>query len=380
MEVAGSELLAALAAGTSDLADALKQRLGGRPTFLVPSGRAGLYHLLCVLPQDRVLLPAYTCGVVVEAVLRAGKTPVFVDVDPETCNMRPEAVTELASADTVILATHQFGIPCDLTKLLAIAESSAAPLIEDAAGSFGSLINGRPAGTQGVAGFLSFEATKTLTLGQGGAVVVSDPELARRLGKRLDGSLLTSRRIEQLLDVLRIAADPIATSKLIYPLTYRIKTRGQRYTAGTDAQVLSPSRLYDHSLPRWQQRLGVRLLRRFDAICARRRHIRSYYERELVALPGIALPRLPPDSDPVLIRFPLRVLTRPKLEFYRRCTAAGLDLAFSFSYTCVPQHDEARFPGAAQLARQVLDLPMYSHLTDVDLERIVAIVRSSADA
>ena len=83
-----------------------------------------------------------------------------------------------------------------------------------------------------------------------------------------------------------------------------------------------------------------------------------------------------PEQKPVYVRFPIRV--DHKASFYESCARAGLDLAFAYSYVCA--QDTARFPVSKRMAESVLNLPIYSHLSERRLETIVAIVQRAVQA
>lgn len=382
MEAGPSDLFRAVLPRTGDgeLAAALAAWLGGPAVYVVGSGRGALYHLLSVLPERRIIVPAYTCSVVVEAVRRAGREPIFVDVELDTLNLSPTQVAAAATSETAILATHQFGLPCDLPALAATARQVGALLLEDAAGALGSRLGGALVGTLGAAGILSFESTKTLSIGHGGAIVTRDSGLAHVLGTRLERELRAPSAGAGLADLGRVAVDRPVTSRPLYGLVHRVMTRGDRPTANLAGEAPSPPRLYDARLSPWQERLARSTLLRLDEIVHRRRSIRDFYRQRLQDLKGVALPRILPGADPVLIRFPIRVEGRSKHDFYQRCVLRGVDLAFSFSYTCVPHDRDQEFPIASRLAREILDLPMYSTLTDDNLERIVDTVQAVARA
>jgi dTDP-4-amino-4,6-dideoxygalactose transaminase len=129
---------------------------------------------------DEVIVPANTFVATVEAVVLAGATPRFVDVDDETLLLTPEIVTDAISRYTAaIIAVDLYGNMPRLDELAALAERSKIALIEDAAQAQGSRWNGRPAGSFGVAGCFSFYPGKNLgAFGDAGAVVTNDGSLA----------------------------------------------------------------------------------------------------------------------------------------------------------------------------------------------------------
>jgi dTDP-4-amino-4,6-dideoxygalactose transaminase len=126
-------------------------------------------------PGDEVICPAFTFYATAEAIARAGATPVFVDIDPQTLNLDPEKAAEKVTSRTkAIMPVHLFGRPAPLAELAPLG----LPLIEDAAQAFGSPHVARA----GVASTFSFYPSKNLfALGDGGLVAVNDPELAERI-------------------------------------------------------------------------------------------------------------------------------------------------------------------------------------------------------
>lgn len=129
-------------------------------------------------PGDEVICPAFTFYASAEAVSRTGATPVFCDIDPATLNLDPDDVAARVGERTrAILAVHLFGRPAALGLL------PAGPLVvEDAAQAFGAEVEGRRAGSVGVAGTFSFFPTKNLFgLGDGGLVCTSDQGVAGRV-------------------------------------------------------------------------------------------------------------------------------------------------------------------------------------------------------
>jgi dTDP-4-amino-4,6-dideoxygalactose transaminase len=154
------------------------------------SGTAALHLgllLLGVGPGDEVLCPSFTFVATANAILYCGATPVFVDSEAETWNMCPQRLRE-AIADRVrlgnkpkaLLLVHLYGMPAQLTELLAVAAEFDLPILEDAAEALGASWQQRPLGSFGQVGVFSFNGNKILTTSGGGALVTADPELARR--------------------------------------------------------------------------------------------------------------------------------------------------------------------------------------------------------
>lgn len=134
-----------------------------------------------VTPRDEVILPSFTFTTTATAFALRGAVPVFVDVRKDTLNL-DEHLVEGAITDRTraIVAVHYAGVGCDMAALWDIADRRGLMLIEDAAQGFGSDYHGRPLGSIGAVGALSFHETKNVISGEGGALIINDPALVDR--------------------------------------------------------------------------------------------------------------------------------------------------------------------------------------------------------
>ncbi|MBG0772739.1 DegT/DnrJ/EryC1/StrS family aminotransferase [Oleidesulfovibrio alaskensis] len=152
---------------------------GGSVSFA--AARMGLYALLKasgVGAGDEVILTAFTCAVMADAVLRTGATPVYTDVDPVTLGTCPQAVERaLTDRTRAVVAQHSFGIPCRIEDIALITRSRGVLLIEDCALTLGSRLHGRTAGTFGDAAIFSTDHTKPLNTLIGGVVYTRNTAL-----------------------------------------------------------------------------------------------------------------------------------------------------------------------------------------------------------
>ncbi len=169
----------------SQRAEALiREVTGGVRAVLVPSCSAALEMaalLLNLAPGDEVIVPSYTFVTTANSVVHRGAVPVFVDVDPVTFNIDPDAVAAAVTLRTkAIFVVHYAGVPAAMDRLLAIAEAHGLAVIEDAAQAYGSAFEGRPAGSLGLASCFSFHATKNVVAGEAGALVINRPDLVER--------------------------------------------------------------------------------------------------------------------------------------------------------------------------------------------------------
>jgi perosamine synthetase len=165
----------------------LSARLGAQ-TLAVGSGTDALhlsYLLAGIGPGDEVIVPLFTCTATNIPLLYLGAKIVFADIDPFTMNVDPIDVAKKITPRTkAIVVVHYGGCVCDMDAIKEIAESAGIPVIEDAAHAMGALYKGVPVGSLSNYTMFSFQAIKTITTGDGGALSIRDQtqaELAKRL-------------------------------------------------------------------------------------------------------------------------------------------------------------------------------------------------------
>lgn len=162
----------------------MKQKYGFNEVFLVPSGTAALEMgamLANIGPGDEVILPSYTFSSTVNAVVIFGAKPVFCEVDPVTMNMDPSKIEALITPKTKMLLPIDYaGLPCEIDKIMEIAERHHLIVMQDCAQSYGSSYKGKPCGTVPHIATFSFHETKNYSAGEGGALIVNVPEWVQR--------------------------------------------------------------------------------------------------------------------------------------------------------------------------------------------------------
>lgn len=131
-------------------------------------------------PGDRVAVTAYSWPATANVIRHCGAEPVFIDIDPHTFNMDAAKLESvLRGGVRAVLPVDAFGLMADLPTICALAATYGAVVIEDAACAIGADIDGRRAGTWGIAGCFSFHPRKAITTGEGGVVTTNDPDVAR---------------------------------------------------------------------------------------------------------------------------------------------------------------------------------------------------------
>jgi dTDP-4-amino-4,6-dideoxygalactose transaminase len=162
----------------------LETELGAARALLVHSCTAALElsaMLLDLAPGDEVIMPSFTFVTTANAVVLQGGVPVFVDIDPRTLCIDPARIEQAITPRTrSIWPVHYAGVACDLDAVVDIATAHDLVVVEDAAQGICASHRGRPLGTVGALGTLSFHETKNVTCGEGGALLINDPELVDR--------------------------------------------------------------------------------------------------------------------------------------------------------------------------------------------------------
>jgi dTDP-4-amino-4,6-dideoxygalactose transaminase len=162
----------------------LEQRTGARKALLTHSCTAALEMaaiLADIQPGDEVIMPSYTFVSTANAFVLRGAVPVFVDIRPDTLNI-DETLIEAAITEKTraIVPVHYAGVGCEMDVIMDIAARHNLLVIEDAAQGIMSTYKGRPLGSIGHLAALSFHETKNIISGEGGALLVNEPELAER--------------------------------------------------------------------------------------------------------------------------------------------------------------------------------------------------------
>ena len=191
-EAFNTNWIAPLGPNVNGFEQELQEYTGAPHAAALSAGTAAIHLALILLdvqPGDLVICQSFTFSATANPIRYQGATPVFVDSEPDTWNMDPGAL-EMAIRDCVrgalpggprlpkaILPVHLYGMPANMAKIMAIADSYGIPVVEDAAEALGSSINGKKCGTFGKFGILSFNGNKIITTSGGGALLSDDEAL-----------------------------------------------------------------------------------------------------------------------------------------------------------------------------------------------------------
>jgi dTDP-4-amino-4,6-dideoxygalactose transaminase len=302
-------------------------------------------------PGDQVIVPSFTFVSTANPFQLRGANIVFADIDPRTMNMDPKHVESIVTDRTrVVVPVHYAGVGCDLDPILALSRPRGIRVVEDAAQCIGACRNGKPLGTVGTFGTISFHETKNIGCGEGGVLLINDPAYLERAAILREKGTNRSQFLAGTVD---------------------------KYTWVDAGSSFLPADLLAAIL--------VAQLEELDSITAcRRRSWSRYHERLLdLHLDGrIVLP------DPNLFResnghiFWLlcgRPEERPKLiEFL---AARGIQATFHY----VPLHlspmgkrlggREGQLPVTEALANRLVRLPMWAELREEQIDAVASAVR-----
>ena len=337
----------------------------GEHVLLVPSARDGINELLIRLPQKKVVIPAYTCIAVNEAVLLSGKEIVYSKTEEGSFN---SGYLECIDSDCIVLATHQYGLPCDIVAIAAKCKEVGAVLIEDCATSIGTVVKGKKTGTFGDYAVVSFNASKLINvLPFGGVLIGKDEEMLRRIERESDWRKPDWKF--KIKGLIRGAAFVAAKNPVFYRLFHylTIQSKGKFQKTEHEKPADKKTALYSYRFSEWQAYILAKQLRNLDKLFQRRKELYRYYD-EHITNPLLIKPTV--CENAVCCRYAVLVEQRDK--FYQECVRQGIDMDFSHCSLGCPD----TFEKEHTMAKRILNLPYYYDLSRKEMERIVKVVNS----
>jgi perosamine synthetase len=334
------DVLASNYVNDGDVTTAFERRLadlvGVKHVVAVTSGTAAITVSLAALgvcAGDEVIVPDVTFIATANAVSLVGATPVLVDVDPETLNIDPAAVeAAITSRTRALVPVHVSGRSAAMDALMVIACTRGLFVVEDAAEAFLSRRGGRTLGTIGDAGCLSFSPNKTITTGQGGAILTNDDRLHIRLRE--------------------------------------VKDQG-RPVRGTGGDDVHDSLGYNFKFTNLQAAIGLAQLGYVEHRLARLKQIYRLYAQRLGGVEGIRLPgfRLDEGESPQWVD--AVVEQRDELDQYLLERNVHCRRFWFPIHTQKPYRQPSdRFPQSTRIGRHALWLPSAFSLTDDDVHQV----------
>jgi dTDP-4-amino-4,6-dideoxygalactose transaminase len=330
----------------------------GLQSIAVNSATAGLHLALEALgigPGDEVVTTTHTFTATAEVVRYLGADVKLVDIDPATLNIDVAAAEAAIGPRTkAIIPVHYGGLAADMPAIGALARRHGLKVVEDAAHALPTTSGGRLVGTlDSDATVFSFYANKTMTTGEGGMLVTRDPALAQRA------------RTMRLHGMSRDAFD--------------------RFTATVPSwyyEIIAPG--FKYNLTDIAAALGLHQLKRVEAFQRRRERIAALYDEGLSGLPLLTPPRPPQGERHAWHLYAVRLTDDAPIardRFIEALYAAGIGCSVHY----IPLHlhpywreryalTPAMFPHSQRAFERIVSLPIYTRMTDADVERVVVAV------
>ncbi|OYU27787.1 MAG: UDP-4-amino-4,6-dideoxy-N-acetyl-beta-L-altrosamine transaminase [Burkholderiales bacterium PBB2] len=328
----------------------------------VNSATAGLHLALEAMgigPGDEVITTTHTFTATAEVVRYLGADVVLVDIDPATLNIDPRLVEAAITPRTrCIIPVHYAGLAVDMIAILDIARKHGLRVLEDAAHALPTTLEKELIGTMGSdATVFSFYANKTMTTGEGGMLVTRNAELAKRA------------KVMRLHGMNRDAFD--------------------RFTAKVPSwyyEIVAPG--FKYNLTDIAAALGIHQLKRIQAFQARREQIAAAYNEAFADLPLILPPQAVEGDVHSWHLYVLRLSDAAKIErdaFIEAMFAAGIGCSVHY----IPLHLQPywrdrygltpeQFPHAQKAYERSFSIPLYTAMSDADVQRVIAAVRRIA--
>lgn len=313
------------------------------------SGTAGLclgLEALNIGEGDEVIVPSFTFVAAANAIRYVRATPVFVDIDPFTLNLRPDAVQSAVTPRTrAILVVHTFGCPANMGPLLEIAHKHNIHLIEDACEAIGAEWDGHKVGPLGTFGVFSFYPNKPITTGEGGVLVTNDAELASKVSA--------------------------------------LRNQGRRQE---DAWNQHSFIGYNHRLPEINCALGLAQLSRIEGILSRRETLAGKYSKLLgTYCPDVELPALDISNGRISwFVYVVRLRSVARDQVIQQMASQGIGCRAYFppihKMRIYAAYSNVDLPVTDAMSSKTVALPFFNNLSDdqmLEVSRTLAQVTSA---
>jgi dTDP-4-amino-4,6-dideoxygalactose transaminase len=328
----------------------LSAYFGGRPVRTFNSGTSTMEIALRVAgigPGDEVITTPNSWVATANVIIEVGATPVFVDIDARSHNIDLDKLEAAITPRTrAIIPVHMCGLPCDMDKLYALADKYQLRVVEDAAQAIGSTWKGQRIGAFGDFASFSFQVNKNIMTGEGGCLVLNNEEEA----------LLAEK--------------------------YRLQGVSRTGLDGIDVDVLGGK----FNMTDIAAAIGLGQMKHLAQFNAKRLALAKYYfdcfGTDFESQTGVELPV----ADFVNSNWHMFHLVLPehidRAQFMQHMLDVGIGLGFHyraihlFSYYRARGFTDGMFPIAERIGKQIITLPLFPAMNEVDVERVVSEVKS----
>lgn len=363
--------------------------IGTRYAVGVGSGRLGMYLILRAMEFDEgseVILPSYNFYGVPAMIVLCNLRPVFVDVNPETCNIDVNLMEKKITPKTkAIIATHIYGQPCEIEEILDIARHYNLKVIEDCVQACGAEYKKRKVGSFGDASFFSLAMSKNFPCFGGGMITTDDIVLFKKIK-----TLIENYRYPNLMTLLwdvffgslaYLGLQPKIFPWTIYPLiklTTLFNLGFMNWAMEEKITMFSslPER-YKLRLANLQAAIGLTQLPRLDKVIQLIRNNAEFLTEELRDASNIKIPKIIPDVKSSYLYYRLEVQDRAKV--IRRLLQQGIDTQREYLSACSDLNIFSDFstdcPISKDICAKSLEVPNNQYLKKEDLLYIANAIR-----
>lgn len=357
--------------------------------FLFWKGRVALYAILeaiGVKEGDEVILPAFTCVVVPNAIKYLKAKPVYVDIDPQTYNLNIDKLEENITPKTkVILAQNTFGLSPDLDKIFEVANAHGIKVIEDCTHGFGGRYKGKLNGTIADASFYSSQWNKPFSTGIGGIAVVKNQELMDKMKEMEKEVIIPGVKDELVLKALIFVKEKVVTQSTYWMAVklYRFLSDHNLIIGSSQGEELEKPSMPEgflKGMTKVQAKKGISELKRIDRQNSHRMKVAEEYHRFLAA-EELDKTFEPEYAKHTFLKYPLKVKDREK--FIKLAEKDKIELGEWFNSPIHPiqtgfelwDYDYGKFPVAEAISKGMINLPTGEDVDEKYLLRIKDFIR-----
>ncbi|MBD3252336.1 aminotransferase class I/II-fold pyridoxal phosphate-dependent enzyme [Candidatus Pacearchaeota archaeon] len=294
---------------------------------------------LGINPGDEVIVPGFCFVAPGNTVIQIGAKPVYADVDIESWCIDPKSIKKLINSKTkAIIPVHNYGNMCNMEEIMEIAKENNLYVIEDAAEAAFSKYNDKFAGTLGDIGCFSFQATKTITMGEGGAVVTDNSVFNKKMRKFRNHGMTSTKYMHDAIG-------------------------------------------YNFRLTNIQAALGCSQLKNLNEILFNKKRIYDSYLKNLGNLDGISFQKITPNSDPLIWAVAIKI-EPSKFKSYRdflmkELSKRGIETRPGFyPFSKMSFYNAPSLPVSESISKDIIVLPSFVSLKEKEIDYISDNIKS----
>jgi dTDP-4-amino-4,6-dideoxygalactose transaminase len=355
------------------------------------SGRSCLitiFEAIGLKEGDEVIVQSYTCNAVINPIIRAGATPIYVDISTGLNMDVSKLAAKINPRTKAVIAQHTFGMPCDIAEMRKICDRNGIILIEDCAHALGAKYDGKYCGSFGDFSFFSFGRDKVISSVYGGMLVVNKKEFLEKIDTSIRKMAFPSNKWigSQLLHpiitgwfVLPFYSSKIGKGVLAYSLNWGLLTKS---VTNSENMGQMPD-YFPKKMPNALAFLAMKQIYKLERYNLWRKSVADYYMLELRNYPGLYYEETDPLKEPIYMRFPVVLLKSEEFIEMMKSENIYLHDGWRDSPIVPSKTDKKKMryfdggcPAAEIISMKVVNLPTGIGITRVDMQRIVSLLKA----